>query len=99
MERSPDLLASILHYCVTATSEWRLSLSVAELYNDLSVDKQQEWPAYVIEGHVYLLADAGYLETKGNTSHIVRVTWNGYEYLDGILKKKLIRDNPFLAKC
>lgn len=98
MERSPDLLASILHYCVTATSEWRLNLSVDALCNDLSLDKQQEWPNHVIEGHVYLLADAGYVETKGSTSQIVRVTWKGYEYLDGILKSRLIRDNPFLAK-
>jgi hypothetical protein len=97
MERSPDLLASILHYCVTGTSAWTLNMSVDELYNNLSVDKQQEWPEHLVAGHVWLLADAGFIEVKSNGSVIVRVTWNGYEYLEAVKKRKALLNNPFLA--
>lgn len=98
MERSSDLLVSILHHCVKGTSAWQLNITVEELYGNLSKEKQEEWPPHLIQGHIYLLADAGYIEMKGHGTYIVRVTWAGYEFLEGALKERAIRDNPFLAQ-
>ena len=97
MERSPDLLASIIHYCVKATSDWKVNMSTEELFNGLSVDKAEEWPLHLIDGHIRLLADAGYVEMRDTGSAVVvRVTWDGYEYLDSVNKSKALLDNPFM---
>lgn len=98
MERSSDLLASILNHCVKGTSAWQLNITSEELYGNLSKEKQEEWPEYLIQGHIYLLADAGFIEMQGHGTNIVRVTWAGYEFLEGVLKKRVIRNNPFLAQ-
>ena len=98
MERSSNLLASILNHCVKGTSAWRLNITANELYGNLSKEKQEEWPEYLIQGHIYLLADAGYIEMKGHGTCIERVTWAGYEFLEDVLKKRVLRENPFLTQ-
>lgn len=98
MERSSDLLASILNHCVKGTSDWVLNISDEELYRNLSQEKQEQWPQKVIQGHICLLADAGFIEMKGHGTCIVRVTWAGYEFLEAVLKRRALKDNPFLAQ-
>lgn len=98
MERSSDLLTSILNHCVKGTSDWMLNISDEELYGNLSQEKKEQWPQGVIRGHICLLADAGLIEMKGHGTCIVRVTWQGYEFLEAALKRVVLKENPFLAK-
>lgn len=98
MERNPDLNASILHYCVTGTAEWRVRLTALDLHESLAPEQQAEWGPNILEGHIRLLADAGLIEMKtpAGVVTIERVTWAGYEHLDAYQRSRLIRDNPFL---
>ncbi|PHH38704.1 hypothetical protein [Pseudomonas putida] len=98
MERSPDLLASIVHYCVKATAEWDLNISALELFQNLSVEKAEEWPLYLVNGHIRLLADVGYVEmSDDDLVKVVRITWAGYDYLDSVSKRPVLSDNPFMS--
>lgn len=97
MERSPDLLASILHHCVISTAAWELNMSANELFNNLPPERLDVWPAYLIDGHIRLLADAGYIEMKdSDEAVVVRVTWDGYEYFDRVRNREILKNNPFL---
>ena len=98
MKRDQLLIASMLHYCVNGTPDWRLGMSAEDLYESLPPDEQVRWGLDTLEGHMRLLADARWVEvrmTAGELS-IERVTWAGYEGLELHEKTQPILDNPFL---
>lgn len=98
MERNPDLIASILHFCVNGTPDWRVKLTAEDLHECLPSDQQAEWTQDSLDGHIRLLADAELIEMKlpSGVATIERITWLGYEHLGAYEKSKLIKDNPFL---
>lgn len=98
MVRDSNLIVSILHYCINGTPDWRLDLTVEDLFDALPPDAQTGWTADALEGHVRLLADAGLIEMKSTVgiTTIVRLTWAGHDYLENQVKSNSLRDNPFL---
>lgn len=100
MERKPELIASIIHFCVKVDPGWRLRVSADSLHECLLSDDQQEWTIDAIRGHIRLLADAKLIEIRsGDGGHTIeRITWAGYDYLDSYEMTRLIRDNPFLRQ-
>lgn len=98
MNRDPKLIASLLHYCVNGTPDWRLGLSAQDFHESLPPDEQLQWDKETLEGHLRLLADARLVEVRitSGVTYLERVTWAGYEHLDAYEKAALIRDNPFL---
>jgi hypothetical protein len=98
MQRSPDLLHAIINFCITSTSAWKLNLSAEEMFNSLDVETQDQWPVYLIEGHMLLLGDSGYadLESRSGTVTIRRITSSGYDYHQAIERTKALKDNPFM---
>lgn len=98
MHRSKPLLHAILDFCVNGTSEWNLHMTREQLYSSLDSDHQEQWPEIVIEGHMRILGDLGYvtLDSFGGVASIVRVTSAGYDYLDTIEIAEALKSNPFL---
>ncbi|WP_219268853.1 hypothetical protein [Pseudomonas sp. Xaverov 259] len=69
-----------------------------QLYSSLDSEHQQQWPETVIEGHMRILEDLGYvtLDSFGGVASIVRVTSAGYDFLETIESAEALKSNPFL---
>lgn len=86
MVRDRDLLVAILRQCIDGFLGNNLDLDVLELFTRLSDDPKGVWSDKLIEGHILLLHDAGFVEISKDSKdvRISRVTWDGYEYFESV---------------
>lgn len=98
MTRDKYLIYALLDRLIKGSgNEYKLNLHANDLAKNMREDKRNAWPAWVVEGHIYLLEDGGYIEIRDASDGptVKRVTLAGHLFYEDLSRTMLLKDNPF----
>lgn len=99
MVKNDRILFALLQGCTVGVPEdWYVNLDATDFTSKLSPEEEVKWSKVLVNGHIHLLADGGYVEVRGSSEcpSIVRVTLAGHELYEKLAKSIVMKDNPFL---